>query len=85
MAEEETEAEKAAKARGYSQGYAAGQKRAAREDAREDFRRAAFLAALPACANGSNWKKGETPITTLKGRTELAWDFADEALRRAHF
>lgn len=73
----------------YQKGYVAGRKRAAKDRARDAydakraaFRQRAFLAALPACIAGQGWKRGDKPITSLEGRTALAWDFADESLKR---
>lgn len=73
----------------YAKGYVAGRKRAAKDRERERwqakraaFRQRAFLAALPACIAAHGWKNGDKPINTLNERTALAWDFADEALKR---
>lgn len=84
---------KSAEARGYSRGYAAGRRK--RDAGRERERRAreeqafldrAFLAALPVCINASGWTKtvkGEkVAINNLADKTELAWDFAREALKQ---
>lgn len=75
--------------RAYQKGYVAGRKRknedrrrAGREAERLAFRRRAFLAALPACVNAQGWTRNDKPITTMEARTALAWDFADEAMRR---
>jgi ribosome modulation factor len=82
-------AESRAYQRAYQRGYQAGQRRKAKEinaekyQAQKDaFRRRAFLAALPACVTAVGWKKGEKPINNIDARTELAWDFANEALKR---
>ena len=80
---------KAAESRAYQRGYQAGQRRkskainAEKHQAQKDaFRRRAFLAALPACVSAEGWKRGDKPITSLAARTALAWDFADEAMKR---
>jgi hypothetical protein len=73
----------------YQRGYVAGRKRKAKDRERERFeaqraafRQRAFLAALPACIAAQGWKRGEQPINSMEARTALAWDFADEALKR---
>ena len=80
---------KAAESRAYQRGYMAGQRRKTKaisveklQAQKDAFRRRAFLAALPACIAAEGWKKGNEPITGLTERTALAWDFADEALKR---
>jgi len=75
--------------RGYSKGYAAGQRRIAanmtreeRQAARDEFRRAVFLAVIPHI--GDEWKQGEKHISLdVAGKVEIAWDFADEAMKKA--
>ncbi len=86
------DAYKAAEQRGYSKGYAAGQRRRKRDDEearrmneREQFRRRAFLAALPAAIDARGWKRGDTPITSLKDRVTLARDIADESAKQFFF
>lgn len=79
------DAEKAAYQKGYNAGrkrVAKDRERAAYEAKRAAFRQRAFLAALPACIVAQGWKAGDKPINTLVDRTALAWDFADEALKR---
>lgn len=83
---------KAAEQRGYARGYIAGRKRADRDEQeqerlekREEFRRQAFLAALPSCILAQGWKRGDVAITSAKGRTRLAWEFADEAMKGTMF
>lgn len=85
---------KAAEKRGYSRGYAAGKvrrmkgieaDRMARE--REAFRRRAFLSALPACIQAAGWERPlpdgtKQKIVNMNERVRLAWDFAEEALKR---
>lgn len=73
----------------YQRGYVAGRKRVGRDRARERyeakraaFRQRAFLSALPACIAAQGWKRDDKPINTLAERTALAWEFADEALKR---
>lgn len=84
---------KAAEARGYARGYAASNRKHARQQDHECIRREeqafldrAFLAALPACIEAQGWSRtvdGEKqPIANLAARTELAWDFAREALKQ---
>lgn len=78
--------------REYAKGYAAGRKRMHREYSRaladhrkEEFRKQAFLAALGTCIDVQGWTRGKEPITSLKARTDLAMDFADEAVKRFSF
>lgn len=81
---------KAAEKRGYSKGYDAGRRRKARGISAERaaaeraaFRRRVFLAVLPECLKLQGWVNGQKkPITNLTQRTDLAWSFADEALKR---
>lgn len=79
----------ASEKRGYQRGYAAKVRRAEREDAQERsqrekqiFRREVFLAVLPKAFEAQGWKNGDKPITGMRQRVALAWDFADEAMRR---
>lgn len=83
---------KQAEQRGYARGYRAGKHRAdaeqraeAMRSERQAFLERAFLAALSACVNADNWKSGGEPITNIPGRTALAWDFAEEALKRRRY
>lgn len=83
---------KAAEKRGYAKGYNAGQRRKAKAISAERgykekqaFRRRAFLAALAACVNAQGWTQGDKPINSIAGRTALAWDFADEAVKGAGY
>lgn len=82
-----TDAEKAEKL-GYARGYAAGRAKmkkdgdAEREQAkRQAFLEHAFLAALPACIVADGWTTNGKPTTGTGQRTELAWDFAEQALK----
>ena len=79
----------AAEKRGYQRGYNAGKRRLVQEVARdrrhaqaEAFRRRAFLAALPAAFGAQGWKRGDQPITSMEDRVRLAWEVADEAMKR---
>jgi hypothetical protein len=83
---------KRAEKRGYARGYAAGKQRRQRDQSaeqryREDraFLDRAFMAALPACVNAQGWKTGDTPITDVPGRVNLAWDFAIQALKTRRY
>lgn len=75
--------------RAYQRGYNAGQRRKARAISqeklaarREAFRQRAFLAALPACIAAQGWKRGDKPINSMNDRVGLAWDAADDAMKR---
>lgn len=77
-----------AEKRGYGRGYSAGKARRFREINRERVQREhqaflerAFIAALPACIEVTNWKRGTTPITGMDDRVRLAWEIAEAALR----
>lgn len=89
----EEDALKKAEKLGYAKGYAAGKRKrvkdasSARHEAqRQAFRQRAFLAALPSCILAQGWQTGDTkkPINSLPARVNLAWDFADEALKRRY-
>jgi hypothetical protein len=74
----------------YARGYNAGRKRKARNVSAEQIRnrerafwQRAFLSSLQTCITVSGWTVGDKPITTITGRTQLARDFANEALRVA--
>lgn len=79
---------KEAEQRGYSRGYSAGRTRGRRDTLSQplndqQFLDAVFLATLPVCIEAGGWKDGKgKPITSLPARTELAMDFAKEALRQ---
>jgi hypothetical protein len=77
---------------GYRKGYAAGKRRADKETTREQFQQQqqeflerAFLAALPQCVSVGGWKRGDKPITNLEDRVDLAWDFAEMALKKKRY
>lgn len=72
---------KAAEQRGYGRGYNAGRRRAEREAQHTELWNRAFLAALPACISSSDWAIGDKPIRDIPGRTRLAVDFANEAVK----
>jgi hypothetical protein len=74
----------------YAKGYAAGRKRAKLERSqaaqlakRRAFRERAFLAALPSFLDTSNaWQRSEHRLTALSDLVTLAWEAADEAMKR---
>ena len=85
----ENDSYKEAELRGYSKGYAAGQRRLANQMNRERIQRQdqrfldqAFFAALTTCVSEGNWSKGEKKLNTLDGRVQLAWEFAESALKQ---
>lgn len=74
--------------RSYQRGYVAGRKKnqkdvdsAARLAKRQYFLESAFLSALPACIEAHGWTRGGNELTSMKDKTDLAWEFAVEALR----
>lgn len=81
---------KAAEGRGYASGYQAGRRwqrsdRDAERAATEEraFRDLAFLAALQGLISTSQkWSKGKREYTTRDDKVELAWGFANEAVRQ---
>lgn len=77
----------------YHRGYAAGRRRLVadidRERVNQDrtlFRDAVFLSALNFSMTQVDWyittKNSKKYITTLQDRVALAWDIADEAMKR---
>lgn len=78
-----------AEKRGYQRGYAAKVRRVEREDAQRQhqhekqvFRREVFLTVLPKVVDAQGWNTNGKPVTSLPQRVALAWDFADEAMKR---
>lgn len=81
---------KAAVSSAYGRGYYAGQRRKKQQISAEVKQRQEsamwhryMQAALSACVNAENWKAGDKPIINVAGRTKLAADFADEAVKLA--
>lgn len=81
---------KQAEARGYAKGYTAGKRRKAADVANERQRareqalwQRAMLVAIPFAMQQSDWKRGQTRITTIEDRMRLAAEVADEALGKA--
>ena len=74
----------------YDKGYSAGRRRAktinearARAAKQDAFWQRSMLQIMNSCASQNGWKRGDTPITTVKDRMRLAAEFADAALSAA--
>lgn len=83
-----SEATKSEAQRQYSRGYAAGRKRLKsdmekerRRATDEEFWDATFQAVSAAAFQCQGWSRGETPITSLNDRVDLAADWADRAVK----
>lgn len=86
---------KAAEARGYAKGYGAGKRRAERDDRAEDvrgrrerFRQDVYLAIISEMIRSPWGRKIDGTFKPFSGAKEIsgcAWNFADEAVKRASF
>tara|TARA_R100000656_G_scaffold22315_1_gene19876 strand:- start:4284 stop:4565 length:282 start_codon:yes stop_codon:yes gene_type:complete len=82
------EIDKAEAQRHYGRGYAAGRKRLERDKRAEarllderQFWDEAFLSMSAEAFRAQGWKQGDTPITNLDQRVDLAADWADRAVK----